>query len=344
VDDDNGVRVLAYGLGNDVYTLTATSDIVSEAPSGGFDTINAAFSYSLADTDGAGSFGANVENLVLTGSAVNGTGNALNNAITGNAASNNLSGGTGNDTLTGGAGADTLTGGVGNDTYVIDSGDTLVELTGQGTDTVQAGFNYTLAAEFENLILTGTADLRGTGNAVANTIVGNAGNNVLAGGDGNDNLKGAAGSDTLTGGAGSDRFVIDSLAGSDTITDFVTGVDKVAVNASTLRVGDGDNVVEGAVTVTGVGGFLSAAELVISTGNIIGTIDAASAAAKIGSAGSSYTLGQRALFVVDNGFGSQIFLFSSANEDALVEASELTPLATLSGVPATSAGDWLFGA
>ena len=70
-------------------------------------------------------------NLVLTGtSPLNGTGNALANAITGNNAANvlsglggndNISGLGGNDTLVGGAGKDTLTGGAGADHFDFNS-------------------------------------------------------------------------------------------------------------------------------------------------------------------------------------------------------------------------------
>ena len=51
-----------------------------------------------------------VETLTGT-SAINGTGNILNNVITGNA---------GNNTLDGAAGVDTLNGGLGNDKYIVD--------------------------------------------------------------------------------------------------------------------------------------------------------------------------------------------------------------------------------
>ena len=93
----------------------------------------------------------------------------------------------------------------------------------------------------------------------------------------------------------------------------------------------------------GPGGFAPAAELVVFTANIAGAITAATAAAAIGSASSAYAIGQKALFVVDNGSSTAAYLFTSAANDALVSDTELTALVSLTGVAATVPGDWIFG-
>ena len=118
---------------------------------------------------------ADVENLILIGSgAINGTGNAVANVLTGNSGINSLTGGDGNDTLDGRAGADILTGGVGDDLYIVDNtADLVVEALTAGTDTVQSSVTLTLAANVENLTLTGSGAINGTGNALANVLTGN---------------------------------------------------------------------------------------------------------------------------------------------------------------------------
>ena len=89
-----------------------------------------------------------------------------NNTITGNSGFDLLFGNAGNDTLNGGLGEDLLVGGTGND---------------------------------DNLTLTGTAAINGTGNALDNDMDGNAGDNQLFGGGGNDNIDGGDGSDLVEG-------------------------------------------------------------------------------------------------------------------------------------------------
>jgi Ca2+-binding RTX toxin-like protein len=111
----------------------------------------------------------------------------------------------GNDFINGGAGADTMFGGTGNDTYVVDNtGDIVNETGGNGLDTVQSSITFSLSdvahaiGVIENLTLTGTAAINGTGNALDNVITGNSGNNVIAGLGGADILDGGAGTDTAT--------------------------------------------------------------------------------------------------------------------------------------------------
>jgi Ca2+-binding RTX toxin-like protein len=191
-----GVDTLAGGTGNDCYVLNAAdgaNEVIVENANEGTDTVKADFSVTLA---------ANVENLTLTGTtAINGTGNTLNNVLTGNSAAN------------------VLKGGLGNDTYVIDAADTVTENANEGTDTIQAGFSYTLGNNLENLTLTGSSAINGTGNSLANVIKGNSANNVLNGGAGNDTLSGAAGNDTyvLSAADGSDVIVENANEGTDTV-------------------------------------------------------------------------------------------------------------------------------
>ncbi|NCS48610.1 MAG: hypothetical protein GPJ29_11585 [Microcystis aeruginosa BK11-02] len=222
-----GIDTLIGGLGNDTYQIDTTSDTITENANEGTDTVQSSVTYTL---------GNNLENLTLTGTtAINGTGNTLNNLITGNSGNNTLNGGAGNDVLNGDAGIDTLIGGLGNDTYQIDTTtDTITENANEGTDTVQSSVTYTLGNNLENLTLTGTTAINGTGNALNNTITGNSGNNTLIGGAGNDTLIGGLGNDTLTGGAGGDRFTFNNRnEGIDTITDFLSSQgDKIAVSAA----------------------------------------------------------------------------------------------------------------
>lgn len=149
-----------------------------------------------------------------------------NDTLGGAAGNDNLFGGTGNDSLTGGAGIDTLAGGVGNDIYVIDSTtDTITEAGNSDTDIVQSSVTYTLGANLENLTLTGTSAINGTGNSLNNflfantanntlngiagndTLDGNFGNDILNGENGNDSLQGGPGNDRLNGGSGNDVLI-----------------------------------------------------------------------------------------------------------------------------------------
>ncbi|POR44979.1 type I secretion protein [Methylobacterium sp. V23] len=123
----------------------------------------------------------------------------------------------------------------GNDTYIVDNtGDRIFEAVNAGIDTVQSSVTYTLAANLEKLVLTGTNAINGTGNALANVLTGNGAANTLAGGDGADLLEGKAGNDILTGGLGADAFLFNKAGqGIDLVRDFSRAQgDKLQVHAS----------------------------------------------------------------------------------------------------------------
>ena len=215
LDGGIGIDRMYGGTGDDRYVVDNANDVVSELAGEGTDLVEASVSYTIRGY---------VDNLTLTGSAnIYGRGNGIANVITGNSGANRLSGlggndqligGGGNDVLDGGTGDDRMEGGSGNDIYYVGSaGDTVVELAGEGNDLVQSSISYSLGENLERLTLTGTLNLGGTGNALANTIIGNAGANTLRGNDGNDRLNGAAGNDLIYGGNGADA--LNGAAGDD---------------------------------------------------------------------------------------------------------------------------------
>jgi Ca2+-binding RTX toxin-like protein len=150
----------------------------------------------------------------------------------------NLFGAQGNDFIRGGRGKDLLRGGRGNDLIYGGRGkDTIYG--GEGEDIIYGNFGKdTIYGGAENDRLYGGYGkdvLYGEGGN--DLIRGGRGRDILHGGDGNDLLIGGWGHDTLTGGAGSDRFRLEPGKGTDTITDFVVGVDFIEL-AKGLRFAD----------------------------------------------------------------------------------------------------------
>lgn len=210
---------------------------------------------------------------------------AGNDTFEGGAGDDSISGGLGSDSLIGGAGndfisdgsytlnplngqfqftgvqndLDTLVGGTGNDIYFIDRfnrvtgvQDTIIELAGEGTDTVfysgnnAAELTYVLGDNLENLTLGENAippalplPLNGIGNDLANVITGNSANNSITGGGGADTLSGgpAAAADV-------DTFVYTNLADSllanfDRITNFRAGAGNDRIGVTPVVAGAG---------------------------------------------------------------------------------------------------------
>ena len=290
LDPKAGIDTMAGGYGDDTYLVNSNAGVVIEQVNQGFDTVYASDSYRLSNA---------IEKLVLTGTGnINATGNESGSILFGNAGNNHLTGGggddelrgfdgndtlyggnggdilyggAGNDLLDGGAGADDMAGDVGDDAYVVNNAADLVsEAAGGGKDTVQSSVTYTLAANVENLTLTGNAAIDGTGNASHNTLVGNGFSNVLSGlagddvlfggngndvllsgigkdvlygGLGNDTLNGDLGEDILSGGAGVDVFVFDTLGAGDRITDFTTGIDHIQIVSTLVDLMGGQSAV-----------------------------------------------------------------------------------------------------
>ncbi|MEL7464998.1 MAG: sialate O-acetylesterase [Pseudomonadota bacterium] len=113
----------------------------------------------------------------------------------GNQRANEILGSKADNELSGDAGADTIRGGAGDDTLH----------GGIGRDDLGGGG--------------GDDDVRGGG-----------GGDVLNGGNGIDMIAGGRGDDTLTGGNGADQFVFAWRGGDDVVTDFVRGVDAIALD------------------------------------------------------------------------------------------------------------------
>jgi Ca2+-binding RTX toxin-like protein len=303
----SGADTLIGGTGNDTYWVGGGDTLVENANEG-TDAVHSSISWTLGD---------NFERLVLGGTnPIDGTGNALANSIQGNGADNHLYGldgndvldglggndtldggagddrlaggegndsligGDGNDDLDGGAGADVMTGGLGGDTYHVTAGDSTIENPGEGYDIVYSGISWTLAANVEKLLLTGTGNVSGVGNDLNNSITGTSGANLLSGlggddyltgGAGNDQIDGGAGRDTLIGGTGADQFVFHdgdlgtNSSTADVIKDFSSAEgDKInlqGVDANSLLSGDQSFTFIGTDSFHGVAGELRYVEV-----------------------------------------------------------------------------------
>jgi serralysin len=356
LDGAAGADTMIGGVGNDTYIVDDAGDVVTEGAAGGANTVD-----NVETTLASYTLTANVEDLNYTGTGdFTGTGNEGANQIVGGVGDDTLNGlvgadsifgGGGDDSIDGGIGADLMSGEAGDDTFIVDdAGDTVQELAGEGTDTVQTTLaTYTLAAHLENLTFTGTGNFAGTGNAVANTITGGSGLNLLIGGAGDDTLiggtsfdqlRGDDGADALTGGSGADSFIFSSLVGIDTVTDFASDTDTLLIDMSEIAVGNQDTTVDNGVTIGAVTLWDSNNEVVVAT-SALGSLGASDVAAYLSATSDVVTAGDTVIFVVNDGTDSAIYRYTSSGSNTVV-VSELEQIALLEGAASVALTDIQF--
>jgi Ca2+-binding RTX toxin-like protein len=297
LDGGSEADEMVGGTGDDTYVVDNTADIVTEAANEGSDTVIASIDYTLAAT---------LENLTLSGDAINGTGNDTDNRLIGNANNNRLEAKGGNDTLNGGAGADTLIGGSGDDLYIVDNvGDTVIEALNEGIDTVRASVSYTLSDNVEHLTLTGSASISATGNVLDNMLVGNSGNNILDGG---------MGIDTMIGGKGDDLYVVDNT--EDIVIEYAgEGVDTVRSSVTrTLEDTIENLVLSGSNAIDGTGNSMSN---ILIGNDAANTLDAKAGSDAMAGYGGDDT------YIVDN-VGDTVYESVDAGDDHVIASVTYT--------------------
>jgi Ca2+-binding RTX toxin-like protein len=217
LDGGAGKDVMEGGKGDDRYLVDDKGDKVietlSQGDGGGADVVEAGIDYSLAALT-------NVENLVLAGDALKGTGNAQRNFIFGNANDN---------VIDGGKGADFMLGGTGDDTYLLDdAGDAAFEDAGEGVhDKVITSVLLTDAFDqIEDYVFNTSKSLDFTANDRSNTIIGGSANDFIDGKAGSDVIDGGKGADQMTGGTEGDLYIVDNL-GDTVVENFDEGFDVV---------------------------------------------------------------------------------------------------------------------
>jgi Ca2+-binding RTX toxin-like protein len=240
----------------------------------------------------------------------------VNLTLYGTSGTDTLIGGVGNDYLDGLGGADQLRGAAGDDTYVVDNtGDAVVENANEGQDTILSSVAYTLPGNVENLTLTGTVKLNGTGNALDNLLTGNSDINRLSGAAGNDTLDGGAGIDTLIGGTGDDTYVVDST--TDTITENSGEGTDLILSSVTYNMATLSNVenltLAGAASINATGNSLANA----LTGN-------GSANSILGGSGDDTLSGGGGNDTLDGGAGNDRMLGGSGDDQyAVADAGDV---------------------
>jgi Ca2+-binding RTX toxin-like protein len=224
----------------------------------------------------------NIQNLI---------GSSNSDVLVGNAQDNVLQGAKGNDTLDGGGGNDTLIGGSGNDTYIVrDTGATVVELPGEGTDKIQSFISFDLGlngAHVENLDLLGTSPINGAGNALANVITGNGADNILDGGfDAPGKIV-----DQLKGGGGNDTYIVRDIY--DTVSEGASQGTDTVLSSVSYTLGSNLEHLE-----------LQGSDALSGTGNALGNY-------LTGNSGANMLKGKAGDDILSGGDGADSFVFDT---------------------------------
>ncbi|MDR6160449.1 M12 family metallo-peptidase [Pseudomonas fluorescens] len=285
INGGKGADTMSGAAGNDTYIVDNVGDVVIESSISlsEIDTVYSYIDYTL---------GANLEVLNLVGSALSATGNALNNSLYGTA---------GNNILDGGTGADFMAGGTGNDTYIVDNiGDVVSETSTLASeiDTVRASVNYTLGANLENLILTGSGNIYGVGNSQNNVITGNEGNNQLIGGAGLDTMIGGKGNDIYSIDQAGELALVQELASEGTDSLFIEYTATAQTGTVDLNLNNLKNVEN--VVVTGAGDFTLA-------GNDLGN-------SLTGSSGNDFINGGKGADTMTGGGGNDTYIVDNIGD------------------------------
>jgi Ca2+-binding RTX toxin-like protein len=303
----SGLATLVGGSGGTVFVVNSTSDVIQGVSSGVSNELVSSVNATLPT---------NVDTLELSGVGnLSGTGNSD--------ASNVLIANSGNDTLVAGSAATTLEGGVGQDTFVVNSTGDSIEAAASATNTVLSSISYTLPSYITTLELTGSANLTGTGNTLADSIVGNAGHDTLTAGVGNDTLVAGTGLATLVGGVGNDTFVIDST--SDVIQGQVSGQYNTLVSSVTVTLPTNINAL-----------------LLSGSGNLTGTANSANDTiggnsgndTLVAGAGNDTLTGGAGVDTFIGGTGGATFVINNA-ADAIQNASSTSANSVLTSVSYT---------
>ncbi|MFT4953929.1 MAG: Ca2+-binding RTX toxin-like protein [Brevundimonas sp.] len=209
LDGGLGADYMEGGAESDIYIVDDRGDQVIEIEDDiGFDIVRSSVSFDARPT--------HIENITLEGDDnINAVGNDLDNRITGNS---------GNNILKGGGGVDYMRGGAGDDTYYVDDrSDEVLEIWGEGVDTVISSVSFDAQTQqIENIQLLGSANINAIGNNLNNILIGNSGANILKAGFGADRMEGRGGNDTYIVDDRGDVVVEVAGGGVDTVQSFVS--------------------------------------------------------------------------------------------------------------------------